>query len=468
MPYIKRQLKIDAIYKKAVENGITNTILFSVGYLDTLNSNTELFSSVSVAGSGHFASVNILAKEFDSKIFNEYLSVFSKNYQLFDDEVKSRYSEVFAEYIPENTVLSRVRYRFFPYNKNVYIIRPDDDKLATYDLLLFTLDNIEIQYKDLEKNIFIANSIENNSTINLEPANAIDMDILNNKIIDTSELVKLAPKSPFIKDGKFDDKIFMQYILQYIDDDAVKKNIYASYYKFDINNDGKDEMILIPYYETIGYYYKNHIFLADAASLKIIEKSSLGKFLKTVSSNKQPIDNEKIIKFINKYAKNKIKDDDLINLIENAYNVFLYEDNGKNNIILKSDNQYIQILDNQDNLDITIDYYLIHNNLPKFVWNGELKNGKPVGLLNTDASFDMSKASTPSELAIVSDVNLRMLDRLSSDKYFKEYSSLSGAEKENKLQERRKMNEEINKCNGDNKCIKDILYIDVFVENEDI
>ena len=74
----------------------------------------------------------------------------------------------------------------------------------------------------------------------------------------------------------------------------------------------------------------------------------------------------------------------------------------------------------------------------------------------------MSKASTLSEKAIVNDVNLRMLDRLSSDKYFKAVNSAGSEEKNRLIKERRQMNKDIKNCNGNNKCIKDILYADVF------
>lgn len=166
--YSADKLGIDAIYKKAVENDITDSILFAVGYLDIFNSNTEVFTSTSVAGSGRYGSVSVLAKEFDSKIFNEYLSVFSQNYQSLDEEVKRIYSEEFASYVTENTASSRVIYKLFPYNKNVYIMRPDDYELATYDLFLFTLENIDIGGKvdGLDRTMFIKNNSSSNASDN--------------------------------------------------------------------------------------------------------------------------------------------------------------------------------------------------------------------------------------------------------------------------------------------------------------
>ena len=149
----------------------------------------------------------------------------------------------------------------------------------------------------------------------------------------------------------------------------------------------------------------------------------------------------------------------------------LYTEDGINKIILiedKAKNLYVDIIVDKDYLEANIGKYIRPVSEPEFVWNGELKNEKPVGLLNTDASFDKSKASTLSELAIVSDVNLRMLDKLSSEKYFKSVENVDENTKKNLLNKRRQMNKEIKNCKGDYKCIRDILYIDVFVENEDI
>ena len=144
----------------------------------------------------------------------------------------------------------------------------------------------------------------------------------------------------------------------------------------------------------------------------------------------------------------------------------LYTEDGINKIILiedKAKNLYVDIIVDKDYLEANVDKFMRLISEPEFVWNGELKNEKPVGLLNTDASFDMSKASTLSEKAIVSDVNLRMLDRLSSDKYFKSVENVDENTKKNLLNKRRQMNKDIKNCKGDYKCIRDILYIDVFV-----
>ena len=464
--YSADKIGIDAIYKKAVENDITDSILFAVGYLDIFNSNTEVFTSTSVAGSGRYGSVSVLAKEFDSKIFNEYLSVFSKNYQSLDEEVKRIYSEEFASYVTENTASSRVIYKLFPYNKNVYIMRPDDYELATYDLFLFTLENIDIGGKvdGLDRTMFIKNNSSSNASDNFEAkkGDLSKLEVYNE--IESDELLKETPKAIFNKDGKFDYDKFRDYVDKFIEYKGYTQSRYANYYKFDANNDGKDELLLILAVESGGTYINTYfLFLVDEKTLEIDDKSELGKLLMYFSSDINLSEKKPLNKAFKKYnIKSDVDDETIKNSIYNNFEPYLYTYEGKNRILLGND-IYVDILFEKDNVDIEIYKSKTYNIQPKFVWNGELENGKPVGLLNTDASFDMSKASTPSELAIVSDVNLRMLDRLSSDKYFKSVENVNENTKKNLLNKRRQMNKDIKDCKGDYKCIRDILYIDVFV-----
>ena len=419
--YSADKLGIDAIYKKAVENDITDSILFAVGYLDIFNSNTEVFTSTSVAGSGRYGSVSVLAKEFDSKIFNEYLSVFSQNYQSLDEEVKRIYSEEFASYVTENTASSRVIYKLFPYNKNVYIMRPDDYELATYDLFLFTLENIDIGGKvdGLDRTMFIKNNSSSNASDNFEAkkGDLSKLEVYNE--IETDELLNKTPKAIFNKDGKFDYDKFRDYVDKFIEYKGYTKSRYANYYKFDANNDGKDELLLILAVESGGTYINTYfLFLVDEKTLEIDDKSELGKLLMYFSSDINLSEKKPLNKAFKKYnIKSDVDDKTINNAIYNNFKPYLYTYEGKNRILLGND-IYVDILFEKDNVDIEIYKSKTYNIQPKFVWNGKLKNEKPVGLLNTDASFDMSKASTLSEKAIVSDVNLRMLDRLSSDKYF--------------------------------------------------
>ena len=146
----------------------------------------------------------------------------------------------------------------------------------------------------------------------------------------------------------------------------------------------------------------------------------------------------------------------------------LYTYKGKNKIVLVDkgiSGIFIDVLDNKNKLDILAGNLYTSKNKINNVWKGSLKNGHPDNLLSIMPSFDINKASTASELAIVNDINLRMLDNLSSYKYFQSVENVDKDTKKKLLNKRREMNKEIKNCNGDYKCIKDILYNDVFIKN---
>ena len=453
------------LYDILKDNNISDTVLFEYGYLDILNSNQNFFSAISTDGSGGYCSIDVDLKSIDAVVLNTFIENFSDTYKSFSDfEKQQNYGEsLFYGIISDNTLSMDVMYYFYPFNKNVYVIMPAGTP-NNYNIYLLTIDNIEMVDKDngLDRNLFIDNKAAVN-TISGWTSEELLQKSLNSKVgIDNEELVKLAPNSPFIKNGKFDDDAFMEYIKEYIDIPAASR-FYVNYYKFDINNDGKDELIMYPYFE-LSRTYKTigNIFLADEKTLKIKDDNKLGHFLKELSSNIAPLNKSKITSLVNKYAKTKIQEADILDAVSDGFKFYLYEYNGMKKTALMSGNIFVDILDNNDKQDININYYQINKSSPKLVWSGKTKNGKPVNLLNLDASFDMSKASTLSEKAIVNDVNLRMLDRLSSDKYFKSIKNADSEEKNMLLNERRQMNKDIKNCNGDKKCIYDILYNDVF------
>ena len=447
------------------DNNIADTVLFEYGYLDILNSNQDFFSAISTNGSGGYCSIDVDLKSIDSVILNKFIETFSDTYKSFSDfEKQQDYGEsLFYGIISDNTLSMDVMYYFYPFNKNVYVIMPAGTP-NNYNIYLLTIDNIEMVDKDngLDRNLFIENSSSINKISGFTDEELREKSLNSEVQVNNDELVKLAPNSPFIKNGKFDNDAFMEYIKEYIDIPAASK-FYVSYYKFDINNDGKDELIMYPYFE-LSRTYKTigNIFLADEKTLKIKDDNKLGQFLKELSSNIEPLNKSKLTSLVNKYAKTKIQEADILDAVSDGFKFYLYEYNGMKKTALMSNNIFVDILDKSDKQDININYYQIDKSSPKLVWKGKAKNGKPVDLLNLDASFDMSKASTLSEKAIVNDVNLRMLDRLSSDAYFKMLDGYAEDSKQDALNERRQMNREIKNCNGDNKCIFFILYEDVF------
>ena len=458
-------LAVAHLYDILKDNNISDTVLFEYGYLDILNSNQNFFSAISTDGSGGYCSIDVDLKSIDAVVLNTFIENFSDTYKSFSDfEKQQNYGEsLFYGIISDNTLSMDVMYYFYPFNKNVYVIMPAGTP-NNYNIYLLTIDNIEMVDKDngLDRNLFIENSSSINKISGFTDEELREKSLNREVQVNNDELVKLAPNSPFIKNGKFDNDAFMEYIKEYIDIPAASK-FYVSYYKFDINNDSKDELIMYPHFE-LSRTYKTigNIFLADEKTLKIKDDNKLGQFLKELSSNIEPLNKSKLTSLVNKYAKTKIQEADILDAVSDGFNFYLYEYNGMKKTALRSGNIFVDILDNNDKQDININYYQINKSNPKLVWKGKTKNGKPVDLLNLDASFDMSKASTLSEKAIVNDVNLRMLDRLSSDAYFKMLDGYAEDSKQDALNERRQMNKDIKNCNGDNKCIFFILYEDVF------
>ena len=458
-------LAVAHLYDTLIDNNITNTVLFEYGYLDTLNSNQDFFSIISTEGADRYSSIDVDLSSLDYTIFNTFIYRFSDKYNALSSDIKQKYTQSLLEgVISDNTLSMGVSYYFYPFNKNVYVIRPEGMP-KSYNMYLLTIDNIEMRDKDngLDRNLFIENKAAENTIGGYTYEELIKAAIdTNDLFINDEELAKIAPKSPFIKNGNFDDAAFMEYLKGYIDKPHAYHS-YIIYYKFDINNDGKDEMIVysgfeLPRtYETVG-----NVFLADEKTLKIKEDNKLGQLLKVLSGNITPLDKSKINALINKYAKNKISEADILDAISDGFNFYLYEQNGKKKIALVSGNRFVDIFYMNDNLEVTMGYLKAEKSNAKLVWKGKTKNGKPTGLLTLDASFDMSKASTLSEKAIVDDANLKMLDRMSSALYFDLIEGYNDYHKKEALKERRQMNKDIKNCNGKKKCIFDILFDDVF------
>ena len=353
-----------------------------------------------------------------------------------------------------------------PFKNDIYVYEESQTLQNSYNIYLYTIDTTD-DYG--EKALFIRNMYGEN-TIDVAKLQADDIEEITQE-----EGYKKAKKSKFMKNGKLDDMAYSQYLLGYVD--SVKGQHYlvpSKFIKFDINNDKKKEYFGV--FELLsstdgetGTYY----IMLNEKTLEV-EDNEINKFLMDFMGKEHILvqDTGDYQEKYQNYAINcPIYPHEIgTGGIRNFYQK-LYTEDGINKIILiedKAKNLYVDIIVDKDYLEANIGKYIRPVSEPEFVWNGELKNGKPVGLLNTDASFDMSKASTPSELAIVSDVNLRMLDKLSSEKYFKSVENVDENTKKNLLNKRRQMNKEIKNCKGDYKCIRDILYIDVFVENEDI
>ena len=476
---IKGDLQAALFYEKIIENKLTGQLLFEAGKFDIFNSFTDIFSAIDVQGSGRYVSLLTYLKDIDNNILTKFVKTFSKTNAAYKVNADSTYIDM-LEYSVVKSVDGQDKFYIFPFKERVYVIKTTPLSPKLYDMFLFTLDNLGENYDD---HIFIAN-IEGRRKESQKISSINSLKAADLKEISKEEVFKNTENSPFIKDKKAllsketdyeaYNKALVEYYASFTD---YIYNFFSSmpgmaylvpskFYKVDIDNDGKDELLAEIHLEstTIGESGTYTIVLNEKTLQ--LEATGFNAFLITfMGMENRIVEKEFIDKFPAVKIDTKLTNNDIGTGFVRHFYQKIYTENGKNKIALIDDNAYgiyIDILNEKDKLKVSADTVYEYKSNPQIVWKGKIENGRAEDLINTNASFDMSKASTLSEKAIVNDVNLRMLDRLSSDKYFKAVNSAGSEEKNRLLNERRQMNKKIKNCNGNNKCIKDILYADVF------
>lgn len=476
---IKGDLQAALFYEKIIENKLTGQLLFEAGKFDIFNSFTDIFSAIDVQGSGRYVSLLTYLKDIDNNILTKFVKTFSKTNAAYKVNADSTYIDM-LEYSVVKSVDGQDKFYIFPFKERVYVIKTTPLSPKLYDMFLFTLDNLGENYDD---HIFIAN-IEGRRKESQKISSINSLKAADLKEISKEEVFKNTENSPFIKDKKAllsketdyeaYNKALVEYYASFTD---YIYNFFSSmpgmaylvpskFYKFDIDNDGKDELLAEIHLEstTIGESGTYTIVLNEKTLQ--LEATGFNAFLITfMGMENRIVEKEFIDKFPAVKIDTKLTNNDIGTGFVRHFYQKIYTENGKNKIALIDDNAYgiyIDILNEKDKLKVSADTVYEYISNPQIVWKGKIENGRAEDLINTNASFDMSKVSTLSEKAIVNDVNLRMLDRLLSDKYFKSVKNAGSEVKNRLLNERRQMNKKIKNCNGNNKCIKDILYADVF------
>lgn len=476
---IKGDLQAALFYEKIIENKLTGQLLFEAGKFDIFNSFTDIFSTIDVQGSGRYVSLLTYLKDIDNNILTKFVKTFSKTNAAYKVNADSTYIDM-LEYSVVKSVDGQDKFYIFPFKERVYVIKTTPLSPKLYDMFLFTLDNLGENYDD---HIFIAN-IEGRRKESQKISSINSLKAAGLKEIPEEEVFKNTENSPFIKDKKallsketdyeaFNKALveyyasFTDYIYNFFSSmPGMAYLVPSKFYKVDIDNDGKDELLAEIHLDstTIGESGTYTIVLNEKTLQ--LEATGFNAFLITfMGMENRIVEKEFIDKFPAVKIDTKLTNNDIGTGFVRHFYQKIYTENGKNKIALIDDNAYgiyIDILNEKDKLKVSADTVYEYISNPKIVWKGKIENGRAEDLINTNASFDMSKASTLSENAIVNDVNLRMLDRLSSDKYFKSVKNAGSEVKNRLLNERRQMNKKIKNCNGDNKCIKDILYADVF------
>ena len=476
---IKGDLQAALFYEKIIENKLTGQLLFEAGKFDIFNSFTDIFSAIDVQGSGRYVSLLTYLKDIDNNILTKFVKTFSKTNSAYKVNADSTYIDM-LEYSVVKSVDGQDKFYIFPFKERVYVIKTTPLSPKLYDMFLFTLDNLGENYDD---HIFIAN-IEGRRKESQKISSINSLKAAGLKEIPEEEVFKNTENSPFIKDKKAllskdtdyeaYNKALVEYYASFTD---YIYNFFSSmpgmaylvpskFYKVDIDNDGKDELLAEIHLESTTIGESGTYTIALNEKTLQLEATGFNAFLITfMGMENRIVEKEYIDKFPAVKIDTKLTNNDIGTGFVRHFYQKIYTENGKNKIALIDDKAYgiyIDILNEKDKLKVNADTVYEFKSSPQILWKGKIENGRAEDLINTNASFDMSKASTLSEKAIVNDVNLRMLDRLSSDKYFKSIKNAVSEEKNRLLNERRQMNKKIKNCNGDNKCIYDILYADVF------
>ncbi|MEI0549051.1 hypothetical protein R4K89_01925 [Brachyspira intermedia] len=404
-------LRAEKLVADAYNNGFSRYIAKNNGYIDLFNENNYSLSSIELEGTAHIASVNIVPEIVNTNIINKYLKTYVTN-RLSNDKLYFDDAEYFRNYYDHNNEDAYDGWNglsFLQFKKNTFLIE----------------SRVNMHYYNPEfMNDHIYASFEEVKTYNFRLGDIDEVESAEINSISTNDLKDYAKGSKFISFGKFDGEKYLEYI-----DETMGWRIYfPSFFLCDINNDGKEELMLSGDYDYGGGRGGTVNFtLLLKENLEVDFDSEIGQLI----NNKDFQDLECIQKIYTEDGKNKMF------LLDKSYNKAL-------DIFI--DNNEIK---NADYFD-----YITYTYQPKLEWKGSILDGVPEGALKTDASFDMSKAENASDKAIVSDRTLRMADRLISDAYFAKKATLDKQGQEELLEQRRAEIKTIQEAKGDIKSIE--------------
>ncbi|MEI0524471.1 hypothetical protein R4K54_00945 [Brachyspira murdochii] len=404
-------LRAEKLVADAYNNGFVRYITKNTGYIDLFNENNYSLSSIELEGTAHVASVNIVPEIVNTNIINKYLKTYvtnrlSNDKLYFDDAeyFRNYYGIDFMEYYDGWNGLS-----FLEFKKNTFLIE----------------SRANMHYYNPEfMNEHIYASFEEIKTYNFRLGDIDKVESAEINSISTNDLKDYTKGSKFISFGKFNEEKYLEYI-----DETMGWRIYfPSFFLCDINNDGKEELMLSGDYDYGG------------------GRGGTVNFTLLLKENLEVDFDSEIGKLINN------KDFQDLNCIQK-----IYTEDGKNKIFLldKSYNKALDIfIDNNEIKNADYFDYITYTYQPKLEWKGSILYGMPEGALKTDASFDMSKAENASDKAIVSDRTLRMADKLISDAYFAKKSTLDKQGQEELLEQRRAEIKTIQEAKGYIKAIE--------------
>ncbi|MEI0604092.1 hypothetical protein R4K55_07695 [Brachyspira alvinipulli] len=408
-------LRAEKLVADAYKDNFYRYIVKDNGYIDLFNENNYSLTSIELEGTARLSSVKIAEEIGNTNIMNKYIKTYINN-RLANDDIQD-YLEYYQNYYNINAVYCYDGWNnlnLLEFKKNTFLIESTMKGLVNmhYYNPEFIKDNLYASFKEIKNYNFRLGDIDKVKSAEINS-------------ISTNDLKDYTKDSKFIDSGSFDIKQYSSH---------VASNMYyplhsVSFFLCDINNDGKEELMLSgEYTSSAGRGGIAHYTLLLKDNLEVDFDSEIGQFINYRSFQ----DLGCIQKIYTENGKNKMFLLDTLN--NEAYDIFI---------------------DNNEIKNAEVFDYITYSYQPKLEWKGSILNGVPEGALKTDASFDMSKAENASDKAIVSDRTLRAADKLISDAYFSKKETLDKQGQEELLEQRRAEIKAIQDKKGDIKAIED-------------
>ena len=406
-------LRAEKLVADAYKDNFYRYIVKDNGYMDLFNENNYSLTSIELEGTARLSSVEIAEEIDNTNIMNKYIKTYINN-RLANDDIED-YLEYYQNYYNINAV-----YCYDGWN-NLNLLEFKKDTF----LIESTMKGlVNMHYYNPEfMNDHIYASFEEVKTYNFRLGDIDEVESAEINSISTNDLKNYTKGSKFISFGKFYEEKYLEYI-----DETMGWRVYPSFFLCDINNDGKEELMLSGDYDYGGGRGGTVNFtLLLKENLEIDFDSEIGQLI-----------NNQDFQDLNKSQK-------------------IYTEDGKNKMFLlnEASTEALDIfIDNNEIKNADYFNYITYSYQPKLEWKGSILDGVPEGALKTDASFDMSKAENASDKAIVSDRTLRMADKLISDAYFAKKETLDKQGQEELLEQRRAEIKTIQEAKGDIKAIE--------------
>ena len=370
-------------YNKLVDASLDDFALLETGKADIFNSGIDLFYKSETQGSGLYKAIAVDFSALDTKKLNKYLL---NNFNTFKNSPKD--INEYVEYISSGFDYNL---SVFAYNGNIYVMDKNPLNKKMYNMYLYTFNTFYVNNdRPLlpdnlnDPNLFLVSGGNKKNNFPLGDIRYLDTEKVT-KLFER-DVMKQADSSSFIKNGKYILELASKYYLDYASS-VPGQWIYVprDYYLFDINNDGKDELLGVIAVSSSSYEYEGTFtYILNNKTLKI-EDNVLNKFLKTFTGNEEYMaDSEYVDLFKNENINNKVNKNHIGTGTKKHFSQILYTHNGKNKILLYEPfvtGIYIDILYEKNKLNITADSIYKYESSITMVWKGKLNNGRPVDLV---------------------------------------------------------------------------------------